>query len=208
MLYLYIMDLKSLFDITKLPTKILVVFSVITGVLLFSSKTFLSKLQLSKVHETYGSIVGIIFLVSTGIIIANLVIWVVKQILVRFLKSKLRREKSQLFSNLNFHEKSLLREFFLSDRTTIDMPLEDATVSGLLSKGLIHIVQQFSGGTLVKFGSVAPVKIDDFVFRNIRPEHLDIVEPPTEKDIQFYHANRPDWVAQVEQINRLMNGKF
>jgi hypothetical protein len=55
--------IKAIFDLKKLPTKFFLIFSVVSGFILFSNKTLLAKLNLEKIDEDYGSLIGLIFLI-------------------------------------------------------------------------------------------------------------------------------------------------
>jgi hypothetical protein len=202
------MSLNSLFDITKLPTKILFVISVITGMILFASAELLETLHLENVHDMYGSGIGITFLLSSGMVAINFCIWIVKSISSRVHRKRFEREVIREVGNLNRHEKAVLREFVCADRKTISAPMDDPTISGLLDKGFLHLVQQINGALMVQAGSIVAIRIDDFVHSNLRHEHLEMKINPSQDDIDFIKRNRPNWVSRVDMIDSLMNGKF
>ncbi len=63
--------LKSIFDLTKVPSKFFVLFSIISAFILFGENELLEKIQLLKLKVDFGIYVGLVFLLSTGIVLIN-----------------------------------------------------------------------------------------------------------------------------------------
>ena len=82
---------KSFFDVTKLPTKIFLVVSIVTGVFIFSGSEILKKLHLDK-FQTYEGFVGLAFLFSTVLVIVNLIIWIFNKLHFEYKLKKLKAE--------------------------------------------------------------------------------------------------------------------
>ena len=55
-------NLKALFDLTKLPAKFFFLFAVLSGFILFADSNILKKIHLEKLNESYGWIVGLVFI--------------------------------------------------------------------------------------------------------------------------------------------------
>lgn len=70
--------MKSFFDFTKLPTKIFLVVSIVTGVFIFSSNTILKQLHIDQ-FDAFAGFIGLTFLFSTVIVIVSLIIGLVKK---------------------------------------------------------------------------------------------------------------------------------
>lgn len=69
------MELKSFFDFTKLPTKIFIVISLVTGFFIFSTPEILKKFKLEKFEE-YAGYISLAFLFTTVLVFVNFIIWV------------------------------------------------------------------------------------------------------------------------------------
>ena len=169
--------LKSIFDLTKLPSRFFVLFSVISGFILFGENELLEKIKLLKLKDDFGIYVGLVFLLSTGIVLINIIIWIFSEIKRQINKFKLKKHCVEIINNLDFQEKSVLREFFLNNQSSIDMPIDDAVISGLLNKGILKINKQF-GGSFIMTGMTAPVSINKIVEKYI---NFDKINFPTEK---------------------------
>lgn len=100
---------KSFFDVTKLPTKIFLVVSIVTGVFIFSGSVILKKLHLDKFDE-YAGYIGLTFLFSTILVIINLIIWIFNKLHFEYKLKKLKAGYKQILTKLDPKEKLL---FFL-----------------------------------------------------------------------------------------------
>ncbi|MCP9753251.1 super-infection exclusion protein B [Ferruginibacter sp. HRS2-29] len=63
--------LEKLFDIKKIPTKLLFVIWLSSGLILFVPQKFLTKLNLADFLKDYGKYIGIAFLVSSAFLLVN-----------------------------------------------------------------------------------------------------------------------------------------
>jgi hypothetical protein len=59
--------LTKLTDLHKMPTRYVGLVAIVTGALLFSPVWFLDKLHLSTIPAPYGALVGVVFLVTSGL---------------------------------------------------------------------------------------------------------------------------------------------
>lgn len=124
---------KSIFDITKLPTKIFLVLSIVSGFFIFASKELIQLFRLDKLDE-YSSYIGIIFLLSTSLVIVNFIIWLFNRINSWVIHLKRKKIFLKQLEMLDQYEKSVLREFFICGKNSLKMPIDDTVVSGLLHK--------------------------------------------------------------------------
>lgn len=84
--------ITNLFDIKKIPTRVIILALVISFFLLFLPDEMIKNLELIQFKMDYGKYFGIIFLVSAGLLIMQLISWIYNKINEQRLKSK----KSQL----------------------------------------------------------------------------------------------------------------
>lgn len=186
-------NLKALFDLTKLPAKFFFLFSVLSGFILFADNSLLKKIHLEKLNDSYGWIIGLVFISTSGLVLVNFIIWLFKKISHKLNFRKVKKEYIERLRNLDIHEKAVLREFVIGQKSSIEMPLDDATVTGLIRKRILSINQQF-GNSFIMSGMDASVSMNKFVEKNLRLEDIDLTENPTDEEINFIKSNRPDWV--------------
>jgi hypothetical protein len=151
---------KILFDFDKLPSKLVLIICLLSGVILFVSPEFLAKIQLSKFNDSYGPWVGIAFMFSISFLVVTLI-----TTLRNYIRKKNRykgHEESitKSLNRLDLLEQSILREFFIAN-STVNLPMDNATVVGLQDKGIIRLVQSNIGGYFVN-GFDLPCTLTDF----------------------------------------------
>jgi len=186
-------NFKALFDLTKLPAKFFFLFAVLSGFILFADQALLKKIHLEKINESYGWIIGLTFISTTGLMIVNLVIWLFNKIYFEIKFFKIKKEYTNSLKNLDYHEKAVLREFLINNRTSLEVPIDDPTISGLIRKKIIFINQQF-GNSFIMNGMNASVSLSKFVDKNLTPKDIDIPEIKSEEAFNFIKSNRPSWV--------------
>lgn len=188
--------LKAIFDLTKLPTKFFFLLSSVSGFALFVDQKFLNeKLFLDNVKEKYGSILGIIFILATGLVIVNFVIWIFKTIQRKFLIKKWKKKFAERVKNFDRFEKSILREFILNGQKSVEMPIDNPSVSGLLDKNILVMNRQF-GNSSIMTGLKTSLSINESVMEILESRDIDLSDPPTKQEIEFAKNNRPEWTKR------------
>mgnify|MGYP001944785185 CR=1 FL=1 len=185
--------LKNLFDLTKLPAKFFFLFAVISGFILFADESILQKIHLDKLNESYGWIVGLIFIASSGLVIVNFTIWLFKYLRTKLKIIKLKKGFKERLKNLDIHEKSVIREFLINQQTSIEMPIDDPVVSGLLKKRIIVINKQL-GNAFMMTGSYTSVSINEYAEKYLNLIDVGLSENPNKDEIHEINQNRPKWV--------------
>lgn len=185
-------NLKALFDLTKLPAKFFFLFSVLSGFVLFADESLLKKVHLEKLNDSYGWIIGLVFISTSGLIIVNFVIWLFKKITNKIEFIKIKNEYIERLRNLDGHEKAVLREFYINQKSSIEVPMDDSTVVGLIRKKIIFVNQQFGNGFIMN-GMDVSVSMSKYVEKNLKLEDIDFKENMTEDEIHFIKSNRPQW---------------
>lgn len=182
---------KSFFDVTKLPTKIFLVISIVTGVFIFSGSEILKKLHLDKFDE-YSGYIGLAFLFSTVLVIVNLIIWLFNKLHFEYKLKKLKAEYKQILSELDPKEKAVLREFAIQSQNSVTMPYDDTVVSGLIDKGILRFNKQL-GNSFIANGTAVSLSMTKYISKIIKIEHLDLKENLTEEEKYYVMENRPEW---------------
>ncbi|MBE0393879.1 super-infection exclusion protein B [Flavobacterium sp. PL002] len=185
--------LKAIFDLNKLPTKFFFLLSAVSGFVLFIDEGFLNKkLFIDNLKDKYGWVLGIIFIISTGLVLVNFVIWIFKTIQRKILMTKWKKKFAERVKNFDRIEKSILREFILNGQKSIEMPIDNPSVSGLLDKNILVMNRQF-GNTSIMTGFKTSLSINETVLEILELKDIDLSEQPTELEIRFAKDNRPEW---------------
>jgi hypothetical protein len=185
------MELKSFFDFTKLPTKIFIVISLVTGFFIFSTPEILKKFKLEKFEE-YAGYISLAFLFTTVLVFVNFIIWVFNKINYKIKFRKVKAEIKQTVKDLDNREQSVLREFFLRGQSSITMPIDNDVISGLLDKKVLKMNRQINGGT-VGYNMKFPLSINNYVREILTNEDIQFIANPTDEQKNQILENRPDW---------------
>lgn len=186
--------LKAIFDLTKVPTRFFFLLSVVSGFVLFVDQEFLNeKLFLDNVKEKSGWILGIIFILATGLVLVNFIIWIFKSIQRKILIKKWKKKFSERVKTLDRFEKSILREFILNRQKSVEMPIDNPSVSGLLDKNILVMNRQFGNSSIMN-GMRTSLSINESVEEILQFKDIGLSNPPTEKEIEFAKNNRPEWI--------------
>lgn len=153
--------LDRLLDFDKIPTKLFLVLSFATGFLLFAPDAWLSTLRLQVFMQDYGGIIGVVFIVSGILLLIKIVDWVVRPIKKAKIDRKIRKV---ILENLDEQEKAILREFFRQGKHTIQLPIDNPIVAGLIKKGFLEYIgaAEFIRGVKV-VAVMIPLNIAPFI---------------------------------------------
>ena len=184
-------DFKSFFDFTKLPTKIFVVTALGSATFLFMPDDFTKTLHFDKFIE-YSGYVGIVFVFSTIFILVNFIIWLYQKIEYAIMVKKVKEELKKELVNIDHREKAVLREFYIQGQNSIKMPYDDTTVSGLIDKGILKYNMQL-GNSFVVNGNNASLSLSKYIQEVITSEHLGLSKTMTEEEIENIRELRPEW---------------
>ena len=188
--------LNRLTDVFKLPTKYVALLSLVTGAVLFSPQWILDKLHLSAIPAPYGAIVGIAFLISTGVVIVNA--WSAGAYFFRRRGSIARRQSQvvEALTKLDPVEQAILREFILGGSSTLKIPMDNPAVVGLTTTGILERIGAHGNYTLD--GMMFPFRITSLAKDLITPDVLGLAEftITTETGHLTLTPEGMDWVDQ------------
>ncbi len=198
--------LEMLFDIKKIPTKLLFVIWLSSALILFVPGKFLSKLNLTDFLKDYGKFIGIAFLVSSAFLLVTLINYFGRLITRKRLTKKIKASILKDIKYLDIHEKALLREFYINGKQTLQMPLDNDTVVGLVNKHIIY--QASSTGFTYLHGVYFPYSMTEIALDNLTPELLDLPQNPSEEDKHRIISLRPNWAKEKSRIEDLFNSRW
>jgi hypothetical protein len=190
-------------EIIRLPTKYFLLVAIITGALLFLPKPVLTRLHLDSMPDPYGAIIGVVFLVTIGLVILNASSWVWGRI---DSERRLKEHKDAILKtlmSLDPAEQSVLREFFVGAQSTVTMPLDNPVVAGLIARGILQ--QVGSLGHYSFHGAMFSFRMSESAEELITPKILGLSKfkiPNNEgkwmvndEGIEWIDGNRPEFTS-------------
>jgi len=198
--------LEKLFDINKIPTKLIIVIWLSSALILFVPQQFLTKLNLDGFLHDYGKFIGISFIISSGFTLIALWTYITRLITRRRLTKKIKECIVRDINYLDFHEKALLREFFINDKHTLQLPLDNDTVVGLMNKQILY--QASNTGFTYLHGAYFPYSISDLARKHITNQILELPENPTEEEKRRIIDDRPNWAKERSRIDDRSNSRW
>jgi hypothetical protein len=133
--------LDRLFDFDKISAKLFLTLSLATGFLLIAPDIWLSTLRIQVFMRDYGWIMGVVFVISGALLLTKAADWILKSIEKSRAKAKIKKEINEIIlGNLDEHEKTILREFSIQGKNTIQLPIDNPVVAGLSKKGFLKYV--------------------------------------------------------------------
>ena len=157
--------LSKIFGIIKYPQLAAWPFLVFSA-LLFMPGTWRDTLKLQNFtvkDDLYFGVAWIIsgsYLVVRGLSLLGSSIW-------RFVQAqKAKRKIDRAIASLDQHEKALLREFLIRDSNTLNLPIQEPVVNGLLSKEVLVLVGGL-GDNYILTGILMPTAIAEYALKNL-----------------------------------------
>lgn len=197
--------LRSLVDINKIPTRIILLVWIISALLLFIPDEQMTQFALQEFKNDYGKYFGIAFIASSAFIILIVATWIINSINNERLKRKFKKVIIESVNTLDPHEKAVLREFYIQGQDTLKIPMDNPTVSGLINKRILYQVGQYGQMSLV--GMLFNFSITKVARENLTPAILELpIGEPSEQDIQEIRNARPRWMLKIEENRRLFEG--
>jgi hypothetical protein len=194
--------LSKLFDIGKLPSKVVALVCFVSAMLLFAPDKIQDSLHTKSAVSEHGSYVGLLFITSTALLGINIFIWLSKHATHAITRRRIRRNVVKAIARLDRAEAIILREFMIQQKQTIMLPIDEPVVAGLLNKRIIGQVSTVGRRSIA--GMLFPVALDPDFVDGLRPDHLGLpLGEPTESDIQRIRSERPPFMDEIARIESL-----
>jgi hypothetical protein len=116
-----------------------------------------------------------------------------------------KRQFIQYIKRLDENEKAVLREFIIQGQNTIEMPVEDKTVSGLIHKGILE--QIGSKGEYSVRGLMLPVMIPFSSKKRLNPKMLGMPPVLNEETRNALSESRPKFIAEMAGFYKKLEKK-
>ncbi len=198
--------LEKLLDLKKTPIKFIFVVWICTVIILFLPEQTLVKLNLKDFLRDYGKYIGITFLIFSAILLLSLIEFITKIVKRKKIKKEIEMSIIKELSQLGFHEKALLREFYINNKDTLQLPMDNDTVTGLQTKRIIYQVS--NTGFTYRHGAYFIYSISDFAKEYLTNEMLDFPNAMTEEDKRRIIDERPEWAKNKYDFENRRNLKW
>lgn len=189
--------LGKLFDIGKLPSKVVALVAAVSGALLFVPDDLQEPLQTRSLVTHHGAWVGLAFVASAGLLSLNCVLWAGARVTRARRRWRFRARLLSESGRLDPAESAVLREFYLQQRDTLMLPVDEPSVAGLLNKGVLSTVG--SMGRHTGAGVLWPVSIHEDL-RGIEPSRFGLPADPTQQDIDRVVSARPAFMRRIAEV--------
>lgn len=84
------------------------------------------------------------------------------------------------------------------------MPINDETIAGLLSKGILIYNSQL-GNRAMATGFDFSLSINPLIEEKLTNKNIDLPENNSKESLEFLENNRPDWIHRMNWEERLLN---
>lgn len=198
--------LEKLFDLKKIPTKFIFVLWLSSALILFVPQPILSKLNLKEFLSEYGKFIGITFIISSAFLVVTIINYFSNKISRRKIINQTKSTILKEINQLGFHEKALLREFYINGKDALQLPFDNDTVVALVNKHILY--QASSTGFTYLHGVYFTYAITEFAKENLTLEAIDLPSSPTEEDKNRILNERPVWAKEKSRIEDRFNSRW
>lgn len=178
---------SDLIDLDKIPMKIIILLGIVSGIFVLASDSFLKVLKMTEFQEDYGKFFGPVFIVSIAFIALSIIYYFKNKLENRLNKNKSYKFIVEELESLDPYEQSVIREFGIQQKKSVKMPIDNSTVAGLMSKGILKRVSNIGDGLYF------PLTLTKVADRKLKETHLGISKEMSEDELGEIFSNRPDW---------------
>jgi hypothetical protein len=116
-----------------------------------------------------------------------------------------RRRMIRYVKKLDDPEKAVLREFIIQGENTLEMPVEDKTIAGLMAKGVLEAIS--SKGEYAIRGLMLPVAISPAAKKHMNPMMLGMPAALTDESRQQLAESRPQFIRDLAEFYKKLDRK-
>lgn len=120
--------MKDFIDFLKLPPNILGALTIASGVLLFLPDNIAEKIYMIEFRNKYGFSIGIIFMVSSAILIVLLLSKVFHYFHDKTTSKKLVEAQTKYLNNMNHEKVAVIKQFINEPTHTLPLPYNNGLV--------------------------------------------------------------------------------
>ncbi len=175
------MELKDIFEIKKIPTAVFFVITIAGGFLFYGGEYVLIK---ADAKTTIGFYTYIIWLISCGLLLTNIIKFIFTEIQKFFITRKIKKEYLETLQSLDPYEVSVIREFFLQKRHALDFPYDHPVITGLVSKSVIFITSSLGSSSFIVDGGNTTFTMNKYMRQIINPDEYFGLNKLSQKQIE------------------------
>jgi hypothetical protein len=187
------MSIKDIFEIKKLPSVFFLIIAVGGTFIFYGGNYVLIK---ADPKTTVGFYAYIIWLLSCGLLITNIIKFIITEIRVFFLTIKLRKECRKTLENLDDHEISVIREFFIQNRHALDFTFDHPVITGLVSKDVLLLTSSLGLNNFIVNGTKTTFTMNKYMRSVINPNQYFGLNKLTQEQIEKsrpYFLEKGNW---------------
>lgn len=198
---------SKLFEIDKLPFKVVLLISIISGIIVFAPELWLANLQLLEFKKEYARFVGVSFLFSFGLMLSNSILLIYNSFMDRALKIKGKKLIRERLLQLDDSERAILREFYMQGKYTLELPINNPSVIGLKRKGVLQIASNYFEHSYS--GLFVSCVIVEEARKQLTYEMLDFrEEKPSQTELKRLEDLRPAFIRDIQRREGLRSLYF
>ena len=118
-------------DFFKLPVKIFAAIAIGAGLILFFPDPVIEKLYLTEFRDSFGFIIGLIFIVSISVVGVAIIIACYSLLSNKLLFNKTKKTREKHINNLDDYQKAIVYTLFEEINHTGELPINDGSVRWL-----------------------------------------------------------------------------
>lgn len=187
----------------KLPPKVVARVAFPSAFLVLAPDNWIAQFGLTRFMELARPYVALVFLVSTTILVIELVLLAKKHLSTKSAQKKARDKLTQRVHELDPPELIVLREFALQGQSTIKLPLDQPVVAGLIQKGVLRQVGNLGERTLG--GTTFSFRMHEIASEIIDLDMLGLPENPTEDQERQIVEQRPTYMRAIQDHERIFH---
>lgn len=190
---------SNLLDLNKVTAKTAFLVLIISSCLLFFPAHLITQLQLTGFKSEFGKYFGIAFIGSLAFLIVAFLNWMIGRYNSAVWTKKFNKTIEKSIRQLDPKEIAVLREFVINGQQSMDMPIDNPVVAGLLNKGILY--QLSSTGMASISGIMFPLAIREKASDRLTMQILGLpVGEPNERERQKILNERPDWAIERDRM--------
>lgn len=175
----------------RIPPQVLCAIAAIAGTLLFLPTAWLKVLGLDTVATSWRPWLGFAFLISVVLLGLQTAGWCIDKCRQRSARAKRMTSIRNALVSLDKREQAVLREFPIQGQHTIQAPINDPVVAGLLQKQVLVTV-----GRISTEGFDWPVTLSDDALANITDAMMGLPKEMNDNVRQRILDSRPEWMPR------------
>ena len=197
--------LSKLFDIEKLPSKVVALVCVVSGTILVLPASLHEKLHTKKLIDEFGQFFGLAFVAATTFLLLNILIWLFGLLVQVWKRFRTKVRLAVEVNRLDHAQISVLREFYLQRKQSIMLPVDQPTVAGLFANGMLIRVGRFGQQSMA--GLLYPVEMTTELRSVLKNANLGLPEgEPVQDQEGRFIAERPVFMAEIDRIEHERRG--